>query len=88
MHQCQAARLPAIITDIQLRTGPNGWEVARLARELISDIPIIYATGDSAHEWSSKGVPKSVVIAKPFSPAQLTAAVSTLLNEADTDRAS
>lgn len=84
----KAAQLRAIITDIRLGTGPDGWEVARHARELIPDIPVVYATGDSADEWSSKGVPKSVVILKPFSPAQLTTAVSTLLNAADTNWAS
>jgi DNA-binding response OmpR family regulator len=84
----KAAQLRAIITDIRLGTGPDGWEVARRARELIPDMPVVYVTGDSADEWSSKGVPKSVVIVKPFSPAQLTTAVSTLLNEADTNRVS
>ena len=83
----KAAKPRAIITDIRLGTGPDGWEVARRARELIPDIPVVYATGDSAGEWPSKGVPKSSVIVKPFSPAQLTTAVSTLLNEADTNRA-
>ena len=82
-----AARLRAIITDIRLGAGPDGWEVARRARELFPDIPVVYATGDSAAEWSSKGVPKSVLIVKPFAPSQLITAVSTLLNEADTNRA-
>jgi hypothetical protein len=33
-------------------------------------MPVVYITGDSTHDWSSKGVPDSVVIAKPFAPAR------------------
>jgi hypothetical protein len=38
-------------------------------------------TGDSAAEWASHGVPKSILLTKPFAPAQLLTAVSQLLNE-------
>jgi DNA-binding response OmpR family regulator len=81
-----ATRFKAIITDIRLGDGPDGWNVARRARELVADMPVIYITGDSAHEWSSKGVPGSVVIAKPFAAAQLSTAVATLITAADTRR--
>jgi hypothetical protein len=40
-------------------------------------------SGDSAPEWTSKGVPNSIMVAKPFAPAQIITAVSTLLNQAD-----
>lgn len=79
-----ATRFRAVITDVQLGAGPDGWAVARRARELVSDMPIVYMSGDSGHDWSSKGVPKSLMIAKPFAPAQIVTAVSTLLNEVDT----
>jgi DNA-binding response OmpR family regulator len=81
-----ATRFCAVITDIKLGEGPDGWDVGRRARELVSDMPIIYMSGDSTHEWSSKGVPNSVVIAKPFAPAQLVTAISMLINDADTHR--
>jgi hypothetical protein len=45
--------------------------------------PIIYITGGAADEWPSHGVPKSILLAKPFAPAQLVAAVSQLLNIGD-----
>ena len=72
-----------IITDIRIGDGPNGWDVAQLARELVHDMPIVYMSGDSGHEWTSKGVPNSVMIGKPFAVAQVITAVATLLNEAD-----
>jgi DNA-binding response OmpR family regulator len=84
--EADAARFKAVVTDIKLGEGPDGWDVARRARELVADMPVVYITGDSTHEWSSKGVPDSVVIAKPFAPAQVSTAVATLIIAADTHR--
>jgi CheY-like chemotaxis protein len=82
-----AGRFKAVITDIRLTEELDGWEVARRAREHVPDMPIVYITGDSTHEWASKGVPDSVVLLKPFAPVQLSTAVSTLITAADTRRA-
>ncbi len=76
------AELCVCVTDIRLGNGPDGWKLARRARELNPDVAIVYVTGDSAHNWAAEGVPKSVVIQKPFAEAQLVTAVSTLLTEA------
>ena len=84
--KADAGKFKAVITDIKLTEGPDGWEVARHAREHVPDMPIVYITGDSTHEWASKGVPDSVVLLKPFAPMQLTTAVSTLITAADTRR--
>ena len=37
-------------------------------------------TGGHAEAWKSQGVPNSILIEKPFAPAQLITAVSQLLN--------
>jgi CheY-like chemotaxis protein len=70
----------ALITDIRLGIGPDGWDLARHARELNPRLPIVYMSGDSSHGHSSHGVPDSLMIQKPFAPAQIVTAVSTLLN--------
>jgi CheY-like chemotaxis protein len=71
----------AIITDVNMGAGkPTGWEVARHARELSPDIPVVYMTGDSGGDWSANGVPNSVLILKPFAIAQVVTAISQLLN--------
>jgi CheY-like chemotaxis protein len=70
----------ALVTDINLRGNMSGWEVAKLAREINPEFPIIYMTGARAHEYGSHGVPNSVLLTKPFAPAQLVTAVSQLLN--------
>jgi DNA-binding response OmpR family regulator len=71
----------ALVTDINL--GPSkidGWDLARHARELDHSIPIIYMSGRDVELWASNGVPNSIMLAKPFAPAQVVTAVSQLLN--------
>jgi CheY-like chemotaxis protein len=70
----------ALVTDINLAGRADGWEVARAAREVDPEFPVVYMTGAAADEWAVQGVPKSVLLAKPFAPAQLITAISNLLN--------
>ncbi len=71
----------ALVTDIDLGGRINGWEVAKRAREIDPEFPVIYMTGASGHDWPSHGVPNSILLTKPFAPAQLVTAVSSLLNK-------
>ena len=70
----------ALVTDINLKGRMNGWEVAKHAREIDPAFPIVYMTGAAADDWASHGVPNSILLVKPFAPAQLVTAVSQLLN--------
>jgi CheY-like chemotaxis protein len=70
----------ALVTDINLTGKMDGWEVAQHAREVEPDFPVVYMSGAAAADWTSKGVPNSIMLAKPFAPAQLLTAVSNLLN--------
>jgi DNA-binding response OmpR family regulator len=70
----------AIVTDINLIGKSNGWEVAQRSREVDPAMPVIYITGTDGQDWASKGVPNSVLLTKPFAPAQLVTALSNLLN--------
>jgi CheY-like chemotaxis protein len=70
----------ALVTDINLRGTMDGWEVAKQARQVDPAFPIVYMTGAPADQWASHGVPNSVLLIKPFAPAQLVTAVSQLLN--------
>jgi DNA-binding response OmpR family regulator len=75
--------LRGLITDINLGAAPGGWDVAKHARELSPDIPVLYISGASGHEWTSHGVPNSTIVAKPFALAQIVTAISALLNKTD-----
>jgi DNA-binding response OmpR family regulator len=71
----------AVVTDINLgRDKLTGWDVARHAREIDAQFPVVYMTGADADDWASKGVPNSILLSKPFAQAQLLTAVSQLLN--------
>lgn len=80
--EADAAGLRAVLTDIRMGKGPDGWQLARRARELVPEMPVIYMSGDSAHEWTAQGVPGSVMVAKPFVGSQIITALATLLNQA------
>jgi CheY-like chemotaxis protein len=69
-----------LVTDINLAGKIDGWEVARAARETDPDFPVVYMTGAAADQWAVHGVPNSVLLKKPFAPAQLVTAISNLLN--------
>lgn len=73
-------RLSALVTDIRLGAGPNGWSVATKTREKLPHLPVVYMTGDSASDWSAFGVPESILVHKPFVGAQIITAVTTLMN--------
>jgi CheY-like chemotaxis protein len=72
--------LRALITDIDLGSKLTGWDVARHGREINPNLPVVYVTASEASDWASLGVPNSVLIEKPFAPAQVMTAVANLLN--------
>lgn len=65
----------AIVTDIRLGSEPDGWEVARRARQFSRGIRVIYMTADSAAVWEANGVPGSAMLRKPYSLDELIAAL-------------
>src|SRR4051812_9241310 len=81
--EAKSGTLRGLITDVNLGAGPSGWDVARRARELSEDMPVVYMTGADGHEWASQGVPNSTLVHKPFAPAQIVTAISALLNVTD-----
>jgi hypothetical protein len=61
----------ALVTDVNLKSSLSGWEVAKQIGEMAAGFPIIYMTGASADQWTSHGVPDSILLRKPFAPTQL-----------------
>jgi DNA-binding response OmpR family regulator len=69
-----------LVTDVNLGSEPDGWAIARRARERDATLPVVYVSGESQDAWAANGVPNSVMIAKPFVPTQVVVALSMLLN--------
>jgi DNA-binding response OmpR family regulator len=68
-----------LVIDIRLLGRLDGWEVAKRAREIDPAFPILYITAAHADRWPSQGVPNSGLLTKPFAPAQLVTAVSSVV---------
>ena len=56
----------ALILDINLGQGTTGFDVARFARKLNPDVPVIYISGGADTSVDKHGVPGSTLVAKPF----------------------
>ena len=70
----------ALVTDVNLNGPIDGWDLARRVREIDPAFPVVYITGEAADIWAAQGVPNSILVKKPFAPAQLVTAISQLLN--------
>jgi DNA-binding response OmpR family regulator len=69
-----------LVTDIHMPGGRDGMAVARLLRERRPDIPVIYMTGrPGVLNGVERVAGRDVLIAKPFAPSALLAAVRRLL---------
>lgn len=81
----RAGEFAGVITDIRMGSGPTGWEVGKHARKLRGDMPVLYTTTDSGEQWPSEGVPNSLLVQKPYAPAQLVTGISGLITASDTN---
>lgn len=73
-------RYDALITDIRLGDGDDGWSLVHRARELVPEIAVVYVTGEGAPDWPRLGVSESVALQKPVHEAQLVDCISGLLS--------
>ena len=80
LFESGVVRYAALVTDVNLAGGMTGWILARRVRETDSSFPVVYMTGAAADQWGALGVPNSILLQKPFAPAQLVTAISQLLN--------
>jgi two-component system, response regulator PdtaR len=76
LRHLQSAPVDVLFTDINLPGGMDGTALARRARELLPDLPVVYASGRVNMLSPQLRVPGSAFIAKPYVPevvAQLLA---------------
>ena len=74
-----AEPVDAVISDIDLGDGPDGWQVARRARAKSSTVPVIYMTGGRGDDWAPQHVPWGVMLQKPFQIDQMITILGDLL---------
>jgi DNA-binding response OmpR family regulator len=74
-------RTDLLITDINLREGTTGFDVARFGRRLNPALCVLYLSGGSPDSAISFGVDGAEFIAKPVAEARLIAAVEHLVGD-------
>jgi DNA-binding response OmpR family regulator len=71
LHHIARAAVDILLTDINLPAGMDGAALARRARELQPDLPVIYASARATLLKQEARVPGSLVLPKPYEPAVL-----------------
>ena len=74
------SEIAGVVTDIRFGSFPDGWEVARVARENDADMPVVYISGHGLLDWQAMGVANSIMLEKPFPLEKLVTTVSQLLD--------
>ena len=65
-------RVDALFTDIQLAGKMDGWDVAQALRKTSPDLPVVYASGNTADR--RRRVAGSLFFDKPYLPADIVSA--------------
>lgn len=77
-HLQSGAPVDVIFTDVNLPGSIDGGELAKRARAMRPDLPILYASGRYA-EFGLKGmVARSLFVPKPYSPAEVCTLIERL----------
>jgi DNA-binding LytR/AlgR family response regulator len=70
--------LDVLFTDINLAGDVDGAVLARQARDIRPDLPIVFASGRVQLLEHLRTVPRAACLPKPYSPAQVCATVEGL----------
>lgn len=70
------AKIDLLFTDIRMPGKMDGWEIARRARAVRPQLPVIYATGYSAH--SPAIVEGALLFIKPYRVSEILSAAQAL----------
>jgi CheY-like chemotaxis protein len=76
----------ALVTDVDLGPGPNGFELACRAREIRPGLPVVYATARAERQLAENGVSGATLLHKPYQLAALSHAVHRAAAQAEPER--
>jgi DNA-binding response OmpR family regulator len=71
--------IAALLTDINLGKGHNGFYIACHARSLYPTLPVVFVSAESTARQAVHGVRGSVLVSKPFHPVQLAEALHSVI---------
>lgn len=76
--------IAALVTDINLGPGEDGFQVARRARAAYPDLPVVFISAAAGARFPDEGVEGSQFVAKPFPPRLILEALDRALRAAAT----
>ena len=68
LRHLASAPVDVLFTDINLPGGMDGTTLACRAREMLPDLPVVYASGRVSVLDLATSVPRSIFVAKPYDP--------------------
>ena len=77
---CERNDISAMLTDINLPGGDDGFALARAVRVIRPDLPVVYASGRYSAAESGKSVDGSRFLAKPFTPSLAAVVIRDLIS--------
>jgi DNA-binding response OmpR family regulator len=77
-----ADEVDVLLTDINLPGGMDGVTLARRARELRPNIPVVYASARATMLSPDARVPGAIILPKPYEPALLGRLLSAAMHHA------
>lgn len=73
--------LSALVSDIDLGGGEDGFDLARRARAAYPGLPVVFVSGAAASRHAAEGVEGSLFISKPYHPRQIVEALCAFAND-------
>jgi len=70
----------AVVLDVNLGAGTTGFDIARFARAMRPDFPVVFVSGQTTQaSFKAHGVPDAAFVAKPFTAEELVDALEIAL---------
>lgn len=80
---CDRDDIAAMLTDINLPGGSDGFALARAARVIRPQLPIVYASGRYGGAEEGQAVDGSRFLAKPFTPSLAAAVLHDMIGDGE-----
>lgn len=78
---CDRDDISAMLTDINLPGGSDGFALARAARVIRPQLPVVYASGRYGGAEDGQAVDGSRFLAKPFTPSLAAAVLHDMISD-------
>lgn len=80
LRHLAAAPVDVLFTDINLPAGMDGAALARQARELLPELPVVYASARVAALEQQERVPGALFVRKPYEPTAVGRLIASLVD--------